>query len=197
MLSLSSHTLSTLNAPLLLGAMLLLQSALLQASGLCALRGAIHQPHRVLAVAAIIGAATAVAIVLTALLQHLLRAAGLDYLVVFAAVIAAALSVQIAITSLQRTALVQDFPRDAGVALLHVSMLGTAIIVGSSTNGFGEIVRDALLTGAAFTVIYLAFAALSERLELSDVPAPFRGIAIQLIGAGLAALALMGFAGLA
>ena len=41
-----------------------------------------------------------------------------------------------------------------------------------------------------------AVAALRERLEGADVPAPFRGAPIALVTAGLMSLAFAGFAGL-
>ncbi len=40
------------------------------------------------------------------------------------------------------------------------------------------------------------FAAIRERLAVSDIPAPFRGSSIALITAGLMSLAFMGFTGL-
>lgn len=193
---LATPALSTLNAPLLLGAVLLFQCALLQASGLCALHGGMHQPRRVLIVAATLGTSTAACMVLIALMQHLLHPAGLDYLDVFAAVIAAALSAQLALASLQRRFSGEDFPRIDAALLLAFGATATAAVVGRGARPLGQIAGDAVLTGLAFALIYVLFAALRERLALSDVPAPFRGVAIQLIGAGLAALALMGFAGL-
>lgn len=48
-----------------------------------------------------------------------------------------------------------------------------------------------------FTLVLVLFAAMRERLEAADVPAPFRGTSIALVTAGLMSLAFMGFAGLA
>ncbi len=47
-----------------------------------------------------------------------------------------------------------------------------------------------------FTLVLVLFAAMRERLEAADVPAPFRGTSIAMITAGLMSLAFMGFAGL-
>ena len=40
------------------------------------------------------------------------------------------------------------------------------------------------------------FAGIRERVDGADVPAPFRGVAISMVTAGLMSLAFMGFAGL-
>ena len=42
----------------------------------------------------------------------------------------------------------------------------------------------------------IIFAAIRERMEFSDIPAPFKGTAISLITASLLSLAFMGFSGL-
>ena len=42
----------------------------------------------------------------------------------------------------------------------------------------------------------MLFAAMRERVNVADVPAPFRGSAIGLVTAGLMSLAFMGLAGL-
>jgi electron transport complex protein RnfA len=53
--------------------------------------------------------------------------------------------------------------------------------------------------GAAggFALVLILFAAIRERLDAADVPAPFRGAAIALVTAGMMSLAFMGFAGMA
>jgi electron transport complex protein RnfA len=40
------------------------------------------------------------------------------------------------------------------------------------------------------------FSGVRERLDFADVPLPFRGTAIALVTAGMAALGFIGFAGL-
>jgi electron transport complex protein RnfA len=45
-------------------------------------------------------------------------------------------------------------------------------------------------------LVLVLFAAVRERVDVADVPAPFRGNAITLITAGLISMAFMGFAGL-
>ena len=50
--------------------------------------------------------------------------------------------------------------------------------------------------GLGFCMVLVLFASLRERLAAADVPAPFRGISIAMITAGLMSLAFMGFSGL-
>jgi electron transport complex protein RnfA len=61
-------------------------------------------------------------------------------------------------------------------------------------------VLDALLYGLAaaigFALVMLTFTALRERVDRSDVPKPFRGLAIGMVTIGLMSLAFMGFAGM-
>lgn len=73
-----------------------------------------------------------------------------------------------------------------GVALLNVQEQHN--LWQSALYGFGAAV--------GFGLVLVSFAAVRERLQLADIPGPFRGSAIGLITAGLMALAFMGFTGL-
>lgn len=53
----------------------------------------------------------------------------------------------------------------------------------------------AIFGGVGFTIAIVIMAGLREELDLCDVPAPFRGVAITLIVAGILALGFMGFTG--
>jgi len=74
-----------------------------------------------------------------------------------------------------------------GVALLNLQEQRT--FVESALYGFGAAI--------GFSLVLSLFAAVRERVDVADVPEPFRGSAIALITAGLMSLAFMGFAGLA
>lgn len=50
--------------------------------------------------------------------------------------------------------------------------------------------------GGGFTIAIALMAALREEAELSNIPVIVRGIAMNMILAGLLSLAFMGFAGL-
>ncbi|MEH2921275.1 electron transport complex subunit RsxA [Samsonia erythrinae] len=73
-----------------------------------------------------------------------------------------------------------------GVVLLNVNL--SHGFLQSTIYGFGG--------AAGFSLVMVFFAAIRERLAVSDIPAPFRGSSIALITAGLMSLAFMGFSGL-
>ncbi|MFT5548398.1 MAG: electron transport complex protein RnfA [Candidatus Azotimanducaceae bacterium] len=73
-----------------------------------------------------------------------------------------------------------------GVALINVQEQNT--FLQSAVYGFGA--------ALGFSLVLVLFAAMRERVNVADVPAPFRGSAIGLVTAGLMSLAFMGLAGL-
>ncbi|MDQ7015705.1 MAG: electron transport complex subunit RsxA [Gammaproteobacteria bacterium] len=73
-----------------------------------------------------------------------------------------------------------------GVALLNIQEDHT--FVESALYGFGAAI--------GFSMVLVLFAAVRERVDVADVPTPFKGNAIALITAGLMSLAFMGFSGL-
>ncbi len=76
-------------------------------------------------------------------------------------------------------------------AVLGASLLGTASVL-----TLGESIATSFGAALGFALIIIGFAAMRTRLEAADIPAPFRGSAIQLITAGLVTISLLGFAGL-
>ncbi|GKW43599.1 electron transport complex subunit RsxA [Pectobacterium parvum] len=73
-----------------------------------------------------------------------------------------------------------------GVVLLNINL--SHGFLQSTIYGFGG--------AAGFSLVMVLFAAIRERLAVSDIPAPFRGSSIALVTAGLMSLAFMGFTGL-
>jgi len=73
-----------------------------------------------------------------------------------------------------------------GVALLNVQHKQT--FVTSALYGFGAAV--------GFALVLILFSGLRERIEVSPVPALFKGSPLTLITAGMMSLAFMGFSGL-
>lgn len=73
-----------------------------------------------------------------------------------------------------------------GIALLNVQTSHN--FIGSALYGLGS--------SLGFTLVLVLFAGIRERLDVADVPTPFKGSSIALVTAGLMALAFMGFSGL-
>jgi len=61
---------------------------------------------------------------------------------------------------------------------------------------FPQVMVYSLAVPIGFTLVLYIFATIRERLELSDMPAPFKGNPIALIIAAMMALAMSGLAGL-
>ena len=78
----------------------------------------------------------------------------------------------------------------------NCAVLGVALLSTSQQHSLFEAMLYGFGAATGFTLVLVLFSVLRERLELADVPAPFRGNAIALMTAGIMSLAFMGFAGL-
>lgn len=78
----------------------------------------------------------------------------------------------------------------------NCAVLGVALLSANSNQSLAEAAVFGFGAAVGFTLVLVLFASMRERLELADVPMPFRGNAIALITAGIMSLAFMGFAGL-
>jgi electron transport complex protein RnfA len=75
-------------------------------------------------------------------------------------------------------------------------VLGVALLNIKKENDFIESVFYGFGAAGGFSLVLVLFAAMRERIAVSDVPVPFQGAAIGMITAGLMSLAFMGFTGL-
>jgi electron transport complex protein RnfA len=78
----------------------------------------------------------------------------------------------------------------------NCAVLGVALLNVQSSKTFLQALAFGIGAGLGFCLVMLLFAGIRERLELADVPTPFRGAAIALVTAGLMSLGFMGFAGI-
>ncbi|WP_413639855.1 electron transport complex subunit RsxA, partial [Marinobacter sp.] len=78
----------------------------------------------------------------------------------------------------------------------NCAVLGVALLNINKNNNFVESVLYGFGAAAGFSLVLVLFAAMRERIAVSDVPVAFRGASIGLITAGLMALAFLGFTGL-
>ncbi|MFM1896408.1 MAG: electron transport complex protein RnfA [Pseudomonadota bacterium] len=76
------------------------------------------------------------------------------------------------------------------------AVVGSALLMTRADGGFLTALAFSVGSALGLAAVLLLFAALRERLETAAVPVPFRGLAIELVSAGLAAMALLGFAGI-
>ncbi|MEW6312846.1 MAG: electron transport complex subunit RsxA [Pseudomonadota bacterium] len=78
----------------------------------------------------------------------------------------------------------------------NCAVLGIPLLNVQENHNFVESLFFGMGGALGFSMVLILFAAMRERLEGADVPAPFRGSAIAMVTAGLMSLAFMGFSGL-
>lgn len=78
----------------------------------------------------------------------------------------------------------------------NCAVLGVAILAVQQDYNLLESVVYAIANSLGFGLALVLFAGLREHLDLAEVPAPFKGVPIAFIVAGLLAMAFMGFAGI-
>ncbi len=75
-------------------------------------------------------------------------------------------------------------------------ILAVPLINASEKYTFIESLAFGLGSGIGFALALIIMASIREKLELADVPAPFKGLPIAFVTTGLIALAFTGFSGL-
>ena len=78
----------------------------------------------------------------------------------------------------------------------NCAVLGVALTNVQKSYGILESVVNGFATAAGFAVAIIILAGIREKMEYNDIPAPFKGMPIVMITAGLMAIAFCGFSGL-
>ena len=78
----------------------------------------------------------------------------------------------------------------------NAGVLGQALVNAQSDQGLLHATAMSLGAGLGFWLVLSLFSDLRERTTDNDIPLPFRGLPIDLIGAGLIAVIFLGFSGL-
>jgi electron transport complex protein RnfA len=130
--------------------------------------------------------------------QYLLVPLGIDYLRTIAFILVIAVVVQFTETVMHKTSpvLYQVLGIFLPLITTNCAVLGVALLNLQAEHGFVEATLYGFGAAIGFSLVLILFAAIRERVEVADVPEPFRGSAIALVTAGLMSLAFMGFAGL-
>ncbi|MGQ7847832.1 electron transport complex subunit RsxA [Granulosicoccus sp. 3-233] len=186
-------------ALILLGTVLVNNFVLVQFLGLCPFMGVSRRVDSALGM----GVATTFVLTLSAALSHLVNRwllipFDLEYLRTLSFIVVIAVVVQFTEIVIRRQSPLLH--RVLGIYLplitTNCAVLGVALLSARQQHDL----RDAVLYGfgaaVGFTLVLLLFSVLRERIELADVPAPFRGSAVALMTAGIMSLAFMGFSGL-
>lgn len=78
----------------------------------------------------------------------------------------------------------------------NCAVMGVATINANQNYTVWKSTLFGFFSALGFALALVLFSSLRERLELSQVPKPFQGMAIALITAGILAMAFIGFSGL-
>ena len=79
---------------------------------------------------------------------------------------------------------------------INTTVLGVMLLHGETAQTLLQALAFGLGSAAGFALVLLLLTAATERLEATDVPAPFRGLPILLITLALISMAFIGFSGL-
>lgn len=185
---------------ILIGALLVNNFVLAQFLGLCPFMGVTRQYQPAVAM----GLATAFVLTTSAAVSHLLYYAVLvpldvTYLRIVVFIVAIASVVQATERVLRAASPLLHEVLGIYLPLItsNCAVLAVALLAIGQSLSFVETLIYGIGAALGFSLVMVLFAALRERLEHAPVPAPFRGVPVALITAGILSLGFMGFAGLA
>ncbi|MFT5117048.1 MAG: electron transport complex protein RnfA [Kiritimatiellia bacterium] len=184
---------------ILISTILVNNFVLVQFLGLCPFMGVSNKLETA------IGMASATTFVLTLasvcsylVYTYILEPLTLEYLKTISFILVIAVVVQFTKMFIEKTSPI--LYRVLGVFLplitTNCAVLGVALLNTSKAHNFFQATTYGLGAGLGFSLVLILFSAMRERLDIADVPTPFKGAAIAMITAGLMSLAFMGFAGL-
>lgn len=78
----------------------------------------------------------------------------------------------------------------------NCAVLGLALLNIQYSFDLPQVIAHSVGAALGFTLAIVLFAGIREKLEISDIPGPFKGFPIALISASLMAMAFLGFTGL-
>jgi electron transport complex protein RnfA len=130
--------------------------------------------------------------------EYLLAPLGLEYLRTITFILVIAVLVQFTEMVMHKTSpvLYQLLGIFLPLITTNCAVLGVALLNVQEQHNFIESGLYGFGAAAGFSLVLVLFAAMRERVTVSDVPTPFQGSAIAMITAGLMSIAFMGFSGL-
>jgi electron transport complex protein RnfA len=184
---------------IVIGAVLVNNVVLVRILGLCPFMGVSKKLETAFGMGAATTFVLTVATGASYVIDHLLLTPlGLEYLrmISFIVTIAAVVQLTEMVIQKQSPVLYQVLGIYLPLITTNCAVLGVPLL--NVANGYNFL--ESLVFGASnaigFSLVLVLFAGIRERVECADVPAPFRGVSIAMITAGLMSLAFMGFAGL-
>ncbi len=122
----------------------------------------------------------------------------LEFLKILVFIVVIAGFVQAADTMMRKVAPALYYKLGIYLALITTNciILAVPLINADSGYSFMESIVFGLGSGLGFALALIIMASIREKLEVADVPKPFRGLPIAFVLTGLIALAFIGFSGL-
>ncbi len=132
------------------------------------------------------------------LYTFLLKPFGLEYLntIVFILVIATLVQIVEMFLKKKSPAIYQALGIYLPLITTNCAVLGVALTNVQNDYSFTESVVSGFGTAVGYTIAIILLAGIRERINESDIPAPFRGAPVVLLAAALMAIAFMGFGSL-
>lgn len=184
---------------ILLGTALVNNVVLVKFLGLCPFMGVSNKYGAAIGM----GLATTFVLTLSAtaswVLQHfLLEPFGLEFLRILTFILVIAAVVQFTEITIRKVSpvLYQVLGIYLPLITTNCAVLGVALLNIQQQNNFTESVLYGFGSAIGFTLVMVVFAGLRERMAMAEIPAPFKGVPIGFVTAGLLSMAFMGFSGL-
>jgi electron transport complex protein RnfA len=182
-----------------LGSALVSNVVLSQFLGLCPFLGVSKKTNTAAGMGtAVIFVITLASFVAAIIYNYVLAPLGLDYLktIVFILVIAALVQFVEMFLKKFMPALYEALGVYLPLITTNCAVLGVALNNVQDSYGILKSVVNGFATAVGFTIAIVILAGIREKIEYNDIPAPFRGMPIVLVTAGLMAIAFCGFSGL-
>ena len=182
-----------------LGSALVNNVVLSQFLGLCPFLGVSKKTNTASGMGtAVIFVITLASFVAAVIYRFVLDPLGLDYLktIVFILVIAALVQFVEMFLKKFMPSLYEALGVYLPLITTNCAVLGVALNNVQDSYGILESVVNGFATAVGFTIAIVILAGIREKIEYNDIPAPFKGMPIVLVTAGLMAIAFCGFSGL-
>ena len=184
---------------ILLGTIFVNNFVMVQFLDLCPFMGASQKVDSAIGMAAATTFVLTLACGISYLLEHyLLQPLGLEYLRIITFIVTIAALVQFSELVIRSTQPVLHQVLGLFIPLIttNCAVLGVALLNVRHNHSLFESLVYGFGAALGFSLLLIVFAAMRERQLAADIPAPFKGAAINMISAGLLSLAFMGFTGM-
>ncbi|MEX0942203.1 MAG: electron transport complex subunit RsxA [Pseudomonadales bacterium] len=172
---------------------------MVQFLGLCPFMGASQKLDSAIGMAAATTFVLTLAAAISFMVEHyLLVPFGLEYLRIISFIVIIAALVQFSEIVIRATQPMLHQILGIFIPLIttNCAVLGVALLNVRQSHSFIDSIFFGLGAALGFSLLLVLFASMRERLVHADIPAPFRGAAINMITAGIISLAFLGFTGM-